>query len=178
VPDASKMEWTQVYHEHLSYFTQDTLNRALVLRGFKVEKWESKPVHGGTIRAYCRLVTNDEDVWYIQVPSGVAEKPEPILRAEAAWDFLSHHRGQKVVGYGASAKANVFLNYAGIGPELIECIVDSTPEKQDKWLACGIPVVAKVPAKTDVVVLFSEVWENEMRAQLARDGFKGEVIRL
>ena len=40
--------------------------------------------------------------------------------------------GKKVVAYGATSKSTTVTNYLGISPELIECIYDTTPIKQNK----------------------------------------------
>jgi hypothetical protein len=51
--------------------------------------------------------------------------------------------GRKVVGYGAAAKGNTFLNYAGIGTDLIEFVVDAAMAKQSKYLpGSHIPIHA------------------------------------
>jgi hypothetical protein len=51
-------------------------------------------------------------------------------------DFLRGARaeGRQVAAYGAAAKGNTFLNYCGIGPELIGYAVDRNPAKQGRLL--------------------------------------------
>ena len=51
--------------------------------------------------------------------------------------------GNKIVSYGATSKSTSVFNYCGIGPDLIDCITDTTPDKQGK-LSPGthIPVVS------------------------------------
>ena len=62
------------------------------------------------------------------------------MRAEKVKDdFVSFlidakRRGKRVVGYGAAAKGNTLLNFAGIRPDLISYVVDRNPAKQDKFL--------------------------------------------
>ena len=49
---------------------------------------------------------------------------------------------KKVVAYGAAAKGNTLLNYAGIKNDLIEFVVDKSPYKQGKFMpASHIPIV-------------------------------------
>jgi hypothetical protein len=51
--------------------------------------------------------------------------------------------GKTVVGYGAPAKGVTFLNYCGVGPDLIDFTVDRNPHKQGKLLpGVRIPIVA------------------------------------
>jgi methylation protein EvaC len=40
--------------------------------------------------------------------------------------------GKKVVAYGATSKSTTVTNYFGITPDLVECIYDTTPIKQNK----------------------------------------------
>ena len=51
--------------------------------------------------------------------------------------------GNKIVSYGDTSKSTSVFNYCGIGPDLIDCITDTTPDKQGK-LSPGthIPVVS------------------------------------
>src|SRR6185437_6417977 len=52
--------------------------------------------------------------------------------------------GRRVVGYGAAAKGNTLLNYAGVRPDLLPYVVDASPHKQGHWLpGSRIPVVAE-----------------------------------
>ena len=44
-------------------------------------------------------------------------------------------RGDTIAAYGAAAKGNTLLNYAGIGPELISYCVDRNPAKQNTLAA-------------------------------------------
>ncbi|MCX4197906.1 hypothetical protein OMR07_22200 [Methylobacterium organophilum] len=63
----------------------------------------------------------------------------------ASLEFLIEQRraGKRVCGYGAAAKGNTFLNYCGIGPELVEAVADRSPHKQGTLLpGSRIPVVS------------------------------------
>ena len=50
---------------------------------------------------------------------------------------------KKVISYGATSKSTTVFNYCNIGPDLIEYITDTTPEKQGK-LSPGmhIPIIS------------------------------------
>jgi hypothetical protein len=88
-------------------------------------------------------------------------------------DFLTFllaakRRGQLVAAYGAAAKGNTLLNYAGIRPDLIPFVVDRNPAKQGKYLpGSRIPIVAEVrleEARPDYVVILP--WN--IKAELVR----------
>ena len=58
--------------------------------------------------------------------------------------------GKKVAGYGAAAKGNTLLNFAGIKKDLLQFVVDASPHKQNKFLpGVHIPVYDEQKIKTD-----------------------------
>ena len=50
--------------------------------------------------------------------------------------FLIHQKNnnKKVIAYGAAAKGNTLLNYAGIKPDLLPLVVDASLSKQNKYM--------------------------------------------
>ena len=90
------------------------------------------------------------------------------------WSFLIEQKkaGKKVIGYGAAAKGNTLLNYAGVkGNDLIQFIVDASPHKQNKYLpGARIPVYAKekiAEYKPDYIIIFPWNLKDEITTQLA-----------
>jgi hypothetical protein len=65
---------------------------------------------------------------------------------------------QLVAGYGAAAKGNTFLNYAGIRSDLISFVVDKNPHKQNKFLpGSRIPIYDEAmikKTKPQFVIIF------------------------
>ena len=91
-------------------------------------------------------------------------------------DFLSFlieakRAGKTVAGYGAAAKGNTLLNYAGVRPDLLPYVVDRNPAKQDKFLpGCRIPIVDEArlrQARPDYVVILPWNLREEVVGQLA-----------
>ena len=89
-----------------------------------------------------------------------------------ALEFLIRARGEgkTVCGYGAAAKGNTFLNYCGIGPELVEVVADRSPHKQNRLLpGSRIPVVSPqdmLAMRPDYVVILPWNLKDEIAAQL------------
>ena len=53
-------------------------------------------------------------------------------------------QGNKIIAYGAAAKGNTFLNYAGVRKDLIDFVVDKSQYKQGKFLpASHIPIFSE-----------------------------------
>jgi hypothetical protein len=93
-----------------------------------------------------------------------------------ALEFLirAHDEGKMVCGYGAAAKGNTFLNYCGIGPELIKVVADRSPHKQNTLLpGSRIPVVSAeemLALRPDYVIILPWNLRREIAGQL--DGIR------
>mgnify|MGYP000735814823 CR=1 FL=1 len=91
-------------------------------------------------------------------------------------DFLAFlqkqkQQGRKVAGYGAAAKGNTLMNYAGVKSDLIAFVCDAAPSKQGKYLpGSHIPVLppsAIKDRKPDIIVILPWNIAAEVKAQLA-----------
>ena len=97
-------------------------------------------------------------------------------RAETAKDALlefllqAKRSGQRVLGYGAAAKGNTLLNYAGIKADLLPAVADRAFSKQGKMLpGSHIPVISaeELDAQNpDVLLVLPWNLINELREQL------------
>jgi len=80
------------------------------------------------------------------------------------------NEGKVVVGYGAAAKGNTLLNFAGVKSDLIKYVVDRSPHKQGNYLpGSRIPIVSEDQLKTeapDCVVIFPWNLSDEIADQL------------
>jgi hypothetical protein len=86
--------------------------------------------------------------------------------------LLDHARaGRTVVGYGAAAKGNTLLNFAGVRPDLLRWVADASPHKQGRFLpGSRIPVVhpARIAAeRPEVIVLLPWNLRDELRETLS-----------
>ena len=90
-------------------------------------------------------------------------------------DFLAFlidlkNQGKTVAAYGAAAKGNTLLNYAGVRKDLLPFVVDASPHKQGKFLpGVHIPVLKKenlIEAKPDFVVILPWNLKTEISAEL------------
>jgi hypothetical protein len=62
----------------------------------------------------------------------------------------AHLDGKSVAGYGAAAKGNTLLNYAGVRADLLAYVVDRNPAKQHKFLpGSRVPIVTEAHLKQD-----------------------------
>lgn len=150
-----------IYHEHFSYLSLASVDLIFGANGLSIFDVEELNTHGGSLRVYaqrsdsgrrsvsesverCRV---DElgsgiksEFFYDQLRQAAMRVKDEILRF-----LLDAKRAErKVVGYGAAAKGNTLINYAGIRSDLLPWIVDRNPAKQGKYTPGGrIPIVAE-----------------------------------
>lgn len=152
-------QFDTIYHEHYSYLSLTAVDGIFEKNGLKIFDVEELDTHGGSLRIYAQrknegihdLTTAVSRILREETVAGVTSDAfyqSFNLRANAAKDkALSllidlKHSGKKIVGYGAAAKGNTFMNYAGIKADLIPCVIDKNPAKQKKFLpGSRIPIV-------------------------------------
>lgn len=143
-----KDELDTIYHEHLSYFAVRPLLTLFEKHNMELFDVKRLPVHGGSIRLYVRRTgkkkaTSPAVKKLLRLEEKMAmEKAKPYYdfskkaysKRRQLVKFLSDLRdkGERIVGYGAAAKGNILLNFCNIGPETLDYIVDSIPDKQGR----------------------------------------------
>src|SRR5262245_9047178 len=126
-------QFDTVYHEHFSYLSLFTVRRIFAAAGLRITDVKQLCTHGGSLRVYgCHI--EDPRPGSEAVDALVAAERRAGLqelsgysdfqsRADAIKDalvtFLTEQKraGRKVAAYGAAAKGNTLLNYAGIKPD-------------------------------------------------------------
>jgi len=152
----SHMEFDTIYHEHLSYFLLSPMCRLFEQYDLQISSVEKVDIHGGSIRVFVQhkgnpIDSNVKNILEIEKEKGyfIFSSYKSFFKRvkEVKKEFLeilknAKEKGLKVIGYGAPAKGNTLLCYFGVGTELIEYLIDDTPEKQNT-LAPGshIPIV-------------------------------------
>lgn len=180
-------QFDTVYHEHFSYFSFHTSQRIFAAHGLRIWDVEELPTHGGSLRLWaCR-----DDALHRQTPAidavlakeadagmldmdyyrGFQLQADAIKNAFLAFLLDCKRAGKQVVGYGAAAKGNTLLNYAGVKPDLLAYVVDASPHKQGRYLpGSRIPVVAEAhirESRPDFVVIMPWNLRDEITEQLA-----------
>ena len=178
-------QFDTIYHEHYSYLSLRAVARIAAAPGLEVVDVEELPTHGGSLRvwlAHQGAVDPTAAVSAVLAAEAAAglEKLEAYAgfqqRAEAAkhsvLEFLlqAKRQGRRVLGYGAAAKGNTLLNYAGIRADLLPAVADRAPSKQGKHLpGSHIPVISPEQLATEVAdALLVLPWNliKELRQQL------------
>ena len=180
-------QFDTLYHEHYSYLSLTAVNTLCERNGLHVFDVSELPTHGGSLRVFVQrqdgVQTRTPAVAQMldkELGAGVKTRAFYTTLAPAAerikfqlLDFLLRAKadGKRVVGYGAAAKGNTLLNYAGVKSDLIAWVADANPHKQGKFLpGSRIPVVSPeqlVAEKPDYVLVLPWNLLKEVSEQLA-----------
>jgi hypothetical protein len=98
-------------------------------------------------------------------------QPARIVRELLSFLIETASKGKSVGAYGAAAKGNTLLNFAGVRPHLLPYVVDLNPAKQDKYMpGSQIPIVSEDHLRAhrpDYVVILPWNLRDEVVQQLS-----------
>jgi SAM-dependent methyltransferase len=151
-------QFDTVYHEHFSYLSLFSVARIFEAAGLRICDVEELPTHGGSLRVFgCHA--DDARADAADVAALVIEEARRGLRDSAVYrefqaranrikdDLLAFlieakRGGKSVMAYGAAAKGNTLLNYAGVKPDLLPFVCDAAPSKQGMFMpGSHIPIL-------------------------------------
>lgn len=180
-------QFDTIYHEHFSYLSLIAVIRIFDLNGLAVFDVQEISTHGGSLRVFAqRKDAGKHEVTpavesLITLEAGVGIKTQRyyadfqqranrIKHDLLAFLIESKSQGKKVMAYGAAAKGNTLLNYAGIRSDLLPSVVDRNPAKQGKYLpGSRVPIVDEAAIrqhKPDYVVILPWNLREEVQEQL------------
>jgi hypothetical protein len=152
-------QFDTTYHEHFSYLSLCSVERIFKAASLRVWNIEELPTHGGSLRIYgCHC--EDPRAATPALKAMLQEEAQRGLQTLATYQhfqeradrvkddllmFLLEQKrsGKKVVAYGAAAKGNTLLNYAGVKPDLLPFVYDAAHSKQGKFMpGSHIPILA------------------------------------
>lgn len=155
------VQFDTVYHEHFSYLSLLAVTKIFAANGLQVFDAEEIPTHGGSLRVFAQRADTgnraiEPAVGRIMDAEIAAGMATPVYysgfqaRADAIKDALlrflidAKAAGKSVGAYGAAAKGNTLLNYAGVRPDLLPWVADRSASKQGKFMpGSRIPIVAE-----------------------------------
>ena len=184
----TERQFDTIYHEHFSYLSFTTVSEIFETQGLSVFDVEQIGTHGGSLRVFAQRSDTGVRPPTDRVSLMRRLEADAGMRSRAFYEgferdaeeakakllqILVHAKldGKRVVAYGAAAKGNTFLNYAGIKPDLIEYVVDRNPAKQGKWMpGSRIPIVDEARLRADkpaIIVILPWNIRTEVLNQLA-----------
>lgn len=152
-------QFDTVYHEHYSYLSLQSVKAVFAKAGLRVCDVEQIPTHGGSLRVYgCHADDARADgaavarVLAEEISSGLQDlavyqrfqrEADKVKNNLLAFLIDANKTGKTVAAYGAAAKGNTLMNYAGVKPDLVSFVCDAAASKQGKFMpGSHIPILA------------------------------------
>lgn len=176
-----------IYHEHYSYPSLISVMNVFEKAGLRVYDVEKLTTQGESYRIYgCHAdsshkpterfntVLSEEMSYGMNKLSAYSEfqiKANVIKNEFLAFLLEKNKSNRKVVAYGAAAKGNTLLNYAGVKPDLLPCIFDAAAAKQNRYMpGSHIPILPPselANMKPDYIVILPWNIAGEVMEQLS-----------
>lgn len=192
-----KNQFDTIYHEHFSYLSLHAVTKILKKFNLIIFKVEKLVTHGGSLRIYIKnkeynkiKIDKSFKIIYAQEMRSCIFKKQKMLEFQNKLETIKKDfinllinlklQNKKVVGYGAAAKGNTFLNYCNIGNSLIDFVVDKNPSKVGKLLPgshlkiFSIDKLKKI--KPDYVIILPWNIKNEVIKQIKLSKLKTKFI--
>lgn len=151
-------QFDTAYHEHFSYLSLTAVARIFEKAGLRVFDLEELPTHGGSLRIYgCHqddprqattamtaMLAEEKDFGLqdLRLYQAFQQKADKVKNDFLGFLIEQKRAGKSVAAYGAAAKGNTLMNYAGLKHDLIGFICDAAPSKQNKFMpGSHIPVL-------------------------------------
>jgi len=143
-----KTSYDQIYDEHIFIFSISSVKKIFDLHGFQLIDAIKQPTHGGSMRYVLqrkrqnnlnlkvnKLIEREKRDDIDSLKGAIDFKKNCELSKEKLIDKLYNIKKQKktICGYAATSKSTTILNYCDIGPDIIDCIFDTTTNKIGKY---------------------------------------------
>lgn len=180
-------QFDTIYHEHFSYLSLYTASRIFEHAGLRIWNVDELPTHGGSLRVYgchaddprettCEVSRvqeeeNQRGLKTLRTYLEIQPRAEKIKNDLLEYLIQQKRAGKKVAAYGAAAKGNTLLNFAGIKPDLLPVVVDAAFAKQNKFMP-GSHIPIRPPEilrgqRPDYVLILPWNIADEIKEQLA-----------
>jgi len=181
-------QFDTIYHEHYSYLSLTAVSRIFSANGLSCFDVEELPTHGGSLRVYAQradtgkhdtsprlaaLLTREKDAGVTTEAfyEGFQTRAEKVKDDLVAFLIDAKRQGLRTGAYGAAAKGNTLMNFAGLRPDLIPYVVDRATAKQGKFMpGSRIPIVTEEHLRADrpdLIVILPWNIRGEVMDQLA-----------
>lgn len=180
-------QFDTVYHEHFSYLSLQAVNRIFDKAGLRIFDVEELTTHGGSLRVYgchagdlrptsktvSKLLKMEGDAGLMNLATYISFQVQADRVKYDLLEFLIKQKraGKKVAAYGAAAKGNTLLNYAGVKPDLLPFVCDAAEAKQNKFMpGSHIPILspaAIMRENADYIIILPWNLSEEISQQLS-----------
>lgn len=187
-----ELQYDSIYHEHICYFSIHTAERLLNQFDLHVFHIEMSPISGGAYILYFTKNARQKTAQYSKL-----KKQESALSVNrfTSWkkfalrciqhkklsqEMLNSFNGQRIVGFGSSARSSTYLNFCGFDQADISAVIDNNRLKQGFYSAgSSIPIVSKeegLRLKPDILFILAWNFKDEIIKECLAMGFKGKYL--
>lgn len=170
----------QIYHEHLLYYTLQTVEKLLNLHELSLFDAILSPIHGGSIIGFVshpglrKPSKRLEELRSIEEQSGcnqheaylkLAKRMKAVKEENLAYLEKKKREGKRIYGMGAPVKGNTLLNYFQIGNRYLDCLVEKNPLREGLFspgMHLPIRMEAKLTTPPDVYYVLAWNFKDEI----------------
>ena len=184
----SECQFDTIYHEHFSYLSLTVVRSVFESNGLRLFDVDELTTHGGSLRVYAQRrdtgrhpITNSvESLLKTEAIAGISteafyqgfqSRADDVRDGLMAFLIDARREGRRVGAYGAAAKGNTLLNYAGVRTGLLPWVVDRNPAKQGLYMpGSRIPIFDEAclrSARPDYILVLPWNLRAEVMEQLA-----------
>lgn len=176
-----KVQYDTIYHEHLCYYSVHALQHLMNRWNMEIVDVERIPIHSGSIRVYTKnkgkekISKNVFDLIELENEKGIKDIKTYIdfsnkvekKKGELVKLLKSLKKdGKIIVGYGAAGRATILLSYCKIGPDLLDYVVDESPERVGRVIP-GVHILILRPdkiseSKPDFIMILAWSYSEEI----------------
>lgn len=153
-------QFDTIYHEHISFFSIKSMAALAQSAGLYIKDVIKTPVHGTSFvfvlskwgpSNYAQFLTNETILNQLRMIKYAMHCNSIARDTRQTIDDL-RARGAKIIGYGAAAKGNTFLNFSGL---TLDYIVDDNPLKQGLYTpGSRIPIKSPECLKDEKEIIY------------------------
>lgn len=194
LPLIQTLQYDTIYHEHLRYYSLESLNFLFKKHNLEIIDTKEIPTHGGSIRVYAarkgiyKISNNvkkqfDKEKKYLNKKSFLNFKKKVVTSKINLFNIIKKvkDKNKKIFGVGAPSRASTLINYLGLDQDIIDCVLEINGSYKIGYYIPGtkIPIVNEnilSEQKPDYLLLFSWHIKNELKKNLKKKGYKGKFI--
>jgi SAM-dependent methyltransferase len=151
-------QFDTIYHEHLTYFTEETLRFLLERHDFEFVMCERTSMHGGGLRMLARKSAQRRVQASRTLAAHEEIKPgflDPSLERCRRQVRELYERHGLLVGYGAAGRAQMFINLTQTA-RYFSRVYDDSPFRQGRFIAgTDVPIKAFAGERADCAVILA-----------------------
>jgi len=194
LPLIKTVQYDTIYHEHLRYYSLESLNYLFKKHSLEIFNVKEIPTHGGSIRVYAARkgiykVSKNVKKQLFKEKKYLNKKSFEKFRRNVVASKLNlfniikkiKDKNKKIFGVGAPSRASTLINYLGLDQDVVDCVLEINGSYKIGNYIPGtkIPILNEnilSKNKPDYLILFSWHIKNELKRNLIRKGFRGKFI--